>query len=343
MSGIDEPARIPLSGQGNLIGVENAPDIYDATGLWSIPDHLKARQVADWPFSIGGYWMQVTRDPSGDIPRERVYQLIDSTDTPVLRFVGTANIPQARGRLAFSSDRTGYRMTFGGLSRWSFASDNFAALESGAGYPDNNYRNSDMSFHSASDGYSGGGLASDFIQQFSNWFKWPFATETRAGIGSMPYARWSAANVATPSNGYVFGGARSASFTPNRTNEILSLPFAVETWSLLAAVMSDEAPMGGGAGSSTAAYIAHQRTGQPQYFDKFEYATETIASLPIPTPFRSLTYATAVRAVSIGFGTGTGVDIRFFDFATENYTSQVVTVGPFHSAFGVGGSWLSQV
>jgi hypothetical protein len=332
---------IELSGgpqRGNIIGVPNLPTIGNAPGLWQLGDHLTARLTRDWPFAIGGYWQQLAA-VSPDVTRERVYQLIDSTDTVVLRFVSAVQVTSNEGKLAFSSDSTGYRLALGGLGRWSFASDIFLTL--GTGYPDATWRISDMSFSSSSDGYSGGGrLSTGVLPPQSDFYKWSFSNDARSSVGSLPLVRWASGNASSSTKGYVFGGRASTSAT--LSNAILDLPFSTETWSTLTATISAASEMFGGAASTNSAYLAYQMFNQPERFDRFDFATEAITALTPTSPFRVFLYATPTKAVSINV-TSNSTNIRFFDFSTETLTTDSVSVTGFTSGSSASGAWYSQV
>lgn len=338
MSGISGPGVIPLSGGGNLIGVANDPTISAATGLWSLPQHFKARGSDDWPFVIAGYVLQAAT--YGGTATRQISRISESDDTATLRIqVGTWPTSVQGG--VFSSEIKGYYITSGGiLNALSFASETIATGASGSGFPDTN-RGQAASAQSTTDGYAFGGRA---ISLFATSFKWAFSTDARTATGNLPGTTYNVTGSMTATDAYAFGGSTSGS---TDLDAIRKMPFSTETWSTIGATLSVASQTGSNqtAKSSNSAYLQFDRTSLGEWhFNRFDFSAETITTLTPITPSLnfSIGYSSPVRAgiVSVGFSSTT---VRFLDFATEDYIVSTSVFSGFTSGFPISGGLFSQV
>jgi hypothetical protein len=317
MSEISGPGVIPLSGDGNLIGVTNAPTEFVASGLWQPPEVLKARAGANWPFVIGGY--DITNDwigSPGGPAQGKIRQITESSDVQRAVWQGGAFGAATTQGGVFSSQIRGYIILATTLlRRFRFSTDTIEADASA--WPDaTTSRLGAGSCQSTTNGYAWGG--EDTAAYRNTSAKWAFSTDARTMMGNLPVAMKNAGGTNTATNAYALGGQTA---TANR-NQILRLPFATDVWATISATLTASTSTGANrlGTSSTNGY-------SPNPHNRFTFSTETITSLtaldPLPL-FDGVIYSSPTRyAVSVS-NFSSLLTIRFVDFATETYQTNTV-------------------
>lgn len=337
---------------GNIIGPDNTPTIAGASGLWEPDDLYEARLLADWPFVVGGYSIHVSQVTG---QRRQAWRISETTDTVTLDSLGPAvgtNVDEGVQGGVFSSDSTGYLIRLGQImDTMSFATSTVTIGANGSGFPaGTTQRYFAGTCQSLTDGYAFGGRAAGI---FNDSYRWEFSTGARSDLGFVGLAINLNAGTNSATKAYSLGGQSAFPQTVSR-DDILSMPFATETWATLAAVISSAGNTGTNrtATSATDAYVQYTRSGPTSFFDRFTFSTEAISTLTPLSPFlgswSDFIYSSPTRAAIRTAWDRFTTTVRFVDFSTEAYSAGSLTYSgpndesPTSTGF-VKGGWFSQI